>query len=105
MAATAACAPGGGEDCTSRQGDYRNPPLRTNSSIMEEVCRFRAKWPIVWSVVICGFCLGASELGQNFLASRTADATDLMWGGIGISIGAGLAGIVKGGGVEEVRGI
>ena len=53
----------------------------------------RAKWPVAWSIMICGFCLGASELGQNFLASRTADATDLMWGGIGISIGAGLAGI------------
>ena len=43
------------------------------------------------SIMICGLCLGASELGQNFIASRTADATDLMWGGIGIFIGTGIA--------------
>ena len=51
----------------------------------------RAKWPMARAMIVCGLCLGASELGQNFIVSRTADATDLMWGGIGILIGTGFA--------------
>lgn len=50
-----------------------------------------AKWSLAWSIMICGLFLGVSEFGQNFLARRTADGTDLMWGGIGILIGTGIA--------------
>ena len=45
------------------------------------------KWPALWSVGVCGVCLGLSELGQVFLPSRTADVADLIWGGAGILVG------------------
>ena len=48
-------------------------------------------WPVAWSVILCGACLGLSEFGQIFLPQRTADMADLMWGGIGILVGAVLA--------------
>ena len=49
------------------------------------------RWPLGWSVMLCCVCLGLSELGQVFLPHRTADMVDLMWGGIGILVGAVLA--------------
>ena len=49
------------------------------------------QWPVAWSVILCGACLGLSEIGQIFLPHRTADMADLMWGGIGILVGAVLA--------------
>lgn len=49
------------------------------------------RWPLGWSVILCCVCLGLSELGQVFLPHRTADMADLMWGGIGILVGAVLA--------------
>jgi hypothetical protein len=53
------------------------------------------KWPVLWSVLVCGMCLGLSELGQVFLPHRTADVADLLWGGTGILIGVGLAGLCR----------
>lgn len=50
-----------------------------------------ARRSLAISIMICGLCLGASEFGQSFLPHRTADATDLIWGSIGILIGAGIA--------------
>lgn len=46
------------------------------------------KWPMLWSVMVSGACLSLSEFGQMFLPQRTADVRDLMWGGIGIAVGA-----------------
>ncbi len=45
------------------------------------------KWPVMGAVLVCGVCLGLSELGQVFLQSRTADVADLLWGGAGILLG------------------
>ena len=52
------------------------------------------KWPALGSVLVCGVCLGLSELGQVFLPSRTADVRDLLWGGAGIAVGMMLAWLV-----------
>ena len=48
----------------------------------------RFKWPVLWAVMVSGTCLSLSEFGQMFLPQRTADVRDLMWGGIGIAVGA-----------------
>ena len=47
--------------------------------------------PLAWSMAGCVVCLGLSEFGQRFVPHRTADVKDLMWGGAGILIGAGMA--------------
>lgn len=49
------------------------------------------RWPLVWTLSVCGVCLGLSELGQVLLPGRTADGCDLLWGGVGIAVGTGLA--------------
>ena len=45
------------------------------------------KWPVVGSLLVCGICLGLTELGQVILPAWTADVADLMWGGAGILFG------------------
>jgi hypothetical protein len=46
------------------------------------------KRPLAWAVGVSGVCLAFSELGQVFLPLRTADLMDLLWGGVGILLGA-----------------
>jgi hypothetical protein len=53
------------------------------------------RWPLFWTVVVCGVCLGLGELGQVFLPARTADGWDLLWGAAGIAVGTGLAGLCR----------
>jgi VanZ like family len=55
----------------------------------------KLKWPAAWAVLLCGLCLLFSEFGQVFLPLRTADVRDLLWGGVGIAVGTGLAGILS----------
>ena len=52
-------------------------------------------WPRVWTLTLCGACLGLSELGQVFLPGRTADGWDLLWGGVGSAVGTSLAGLCR----------
>jgi hypothetical protein len=67
------------------------------------------KWPLLWSVLVSGLCLGLSEFGQRFLPMRTADVKDLIWGTVGIAGGTLLAwgwrkrGTAKGEKVEKAE--
>ena len=49
------------------------------------------KRPLLGTLAVGGACLGLSEFGQFFLPQRTADGKDLMWGGLGIALGVGIA--------------
>jgi glycopeptide antibiotics resistance protein len=51
----------------------------------------RVKRPLIGALMTCTLLLFLAELGQNFLPHRTADVKDLMWGGVGIGLGIGLA--------------
>ncbi len=49
------------------------------------------KRPLRLALTVGGACLAISEFGQLFLPHRSADVKDLMWGGLGILLGAGIA--------------
>lgn len=72
----------------------RDPNIRTAVPfvplaflLMRGFARCGLKWPVAGTLLVCGACLGLSELGQVFLPSRTADVADLLWGGVGILLG------------------
>ena len=46
------------------------------------------RFPLLLAVLGAGLLLGLCELGQAFLPGRTADAKDLLWGALGILLGA-----------------
>lgn len=53
------------------------------------------KSPLLGAALVCGGCLGLSELGQVFLPARTADVADLLWGAAGIASGLFLASALR----------
>ncbi len=80
----------------------RDPNIRTAVPfiplaflLMRGFARCGLKWPLAWAVGVSGACLGLSELGQLFLPLRTADVMDLLWGGMGILVGAVAAWVLK----------
>lgn len=88
-------------DCIARLAD-RDPNLRTAVPfiplaflLVRGCARSNLKWPLAWAVGVSAVCLGLSEFGQVFLPLRTADAKDLLWGGVGIAVGTVLAWVLK----------
>ena len=63
--------------------------------LVHAFARLDFKRALLGASMVSLLCLGLSEFGQIFIPRRTADVMDLLWGGAGIAVGTGLAGLCR----------